>query len=63
MPKYSIKANGNIIKFRSVCDSEARLKAFRMNPYYSNFKRLESRWWLLVYPVLFLLGLYGVGLL
>ena len=63
MHRYSIKVNGKTVKFRAESQQEARYKAFSINPYYRDLKRLESRWWLLIYPVLFLLGIYGVKML
>ncbi|QDP46624.1 MAG: hypothetical protein Tp1137MES00d2C23059491_43 [Prokaryotic dsDNA virus sp.] len=63
MPRYSVNIAGNVVKLNANSEQEAKLKAFRLSPYYSDLKRLESRWWLLVYPVLFLLGWYGVSLL
>ena len=58
MPRYSVKANGLTVIFEAVSQSEAICKAYLISPFYSDLKRLESRWWLLVYPVLFLLGWY-----
>ena len=63
MPRYSIKANGKTVVFRASNKYEARRVAFRMDRCYSNFKRLESRWWLMVFPGLFVLGLIGVSTL
>ena len=63
MPRYNIKADGKTLVFRARNDREARLKAFRISKSYTNFKRLESRWWLLIYPVLFAVGyLFIAGL-
>lgn len=61
MPKYSIKADSKTIAFRARNNREARLKAFRISKSYTNFKRLESRWWLLIYPLMFVVGYLFVG--
>ena len=63
MPRYSIKVDGQAVIFKAKSQREALSKAYLISPFYSELKRLESRWWLLVYPVLFLLGWYGVSLL
>jgi len=63
MPRYSIKVDGQTVIFKAVSQRESLSKANLISPFYSDLKRLESRWWLLVYPVLFLLGWYGVSLL
>tara|TARA_R110002049_G_scaffold297332_1_gene486203 strand:+ start:951 stop:1142 length:192 start_codon:yes stop_codon:yes gene_type:complete len=63
MPRYSVKADGLKVIFKAKSQREAICKAYLISPLYSDLKRLESRWWLLVYPVLFLLGWYGVSLL
>jgi len=63
MPRYSIKVDGQTVIFKAVSQREAICKAYLISPFYSDLKRLESRWWLLVYPVLFLFGWYGVSLL
>ena len=63
MPRYSVKVDGQTVIFKAVSQREALSKACLISPFYSDLKRLESRWWLLVYPVLFLLGWYGVSLL
>lgn len=59
MPKYTVKVRGEVVKFRARNDADAKLQAFRINPFYSDLKRLESRWWLLVYVLVFLLCWYG----
>lgn len=59
MPKYSVKIAGNAVKFSAKNQREAVSHAFRLSPYYSDLKRLESRWWLLGYVVLILLGLFA----
>lgn len=61
MPRYNIKVNSKTIVFRARSDREARLKAFRISKSYTNFKRLESRWWLLIYPLMFVVGYLFVG--
>ena len=58
MPRYSVKADGLTVIFKAVSQREAICKAYLISPFYSDLKRLESRWWLLVYPVLFLFGWY-----
>ena len=63
MPRYSVKVDGQTVIFKAVSQREALSKAHLISPFYSDLKRLESRWWLLIYPVLFLFGWYGVGLL
>jgi len=63
MSIYSVKVDGQAVIFKAASQREALSKAHLISPFYSDLKRLESRWWLLVYPVLFLLGLYGVSLL
>jgi hypothetical protein len=59
MNNYTIKVRGKIVKFKAENDTAAKIRALRISPYYSDLKRSESRWWLLVYVVLFLLGLLG----
>ena len=63
MPRYSVKVDGQTVIFKAVSQREALCKAYLISPFYSDLKRLESRWWRLIYPVLFLLGWYGVSLL
>ena len=63
MPRYSVKVDGQTVIFKAASHREALCKAYLISPLYSYLKRLESRWWLLIYPVLFLLGWYGVSLL
>jgi len=63
MPRYSVKVDGQTVIFKAASQREALSRAYLISPFYSDLKRLESRWWLLVYPVLFLLGWYGVSLL
>ena len=64
MPRYSVKADGLKVIFKAKSQREAIREAHLISPFYSDLKCLESRWWLLVYPVLFLLGYYiGVELL
>jgi len=63
MPRYSAKVDGQTVIFKAVSQREALSKVHLISPLYSDLKRLESRWWLLIYPVLFLLGWYGVSLL
>ena len=64
MPRCSVKVDGQTVIFKAVSKREAICKAYLISPFYSDLKRLESRWWLLVYPVVFLLGYYiGVSLL
>jgi len=63
MPRYSIKVDGKTVIFKAKSQREAICKAYLISPFYSDLRRLESSWWLLVYPVLFLLGWYGVSLL
>lgn len=53
MPKYSIKVSGKTVKFSARNQREAISKAFSISPFYSDLKRLDSRWWLLVYVLLF----------
>jgi len=53
MPKYSIKVNGKTVIFKARNQREAVSHAFRLSPYYSDLKRLDSRWWLLVYVLLY----------
>ena len=63
MPRYSVKVDGQPVIFKAVSKREAIKNAHLISPFYSDLKLLESLWWLLVYPVLFLLGWYGVSLL
>ena len=56
MPRYSVNINGNVVKFSAESQREAVSIAFRLSPYYSNLKRLESRWWLLGYVLVFVVG-------
>ena len=63
MARYSVKADCLTVIFKAKSQREAICKAYLISPFYSGLKRLESRCWLLVYPVLFLLGWYGVSLL
>lgn len=63
MPRYSVKADGLTVIFKAVSQREATCKAYLISPFYSDLKRLNSRWWLLIYPCLFLLGLYGARFL
>lgn len=53
MSKYSIKVNGKTVIFSARNQREALKVAFSINSRYSDLKRLESRWWLLVYVLLF----------
>lgn len=53
MPKYSIKVSGKTVKFSAQNQREALKTAFNIDSRYSNLKRLDSRWWLLVYVLLF----------
>ena len=53
MPKYSIKVSGKTVIFKARNKRDAISEAFRISPLYSNLKRLDSRWWLLVYALLF----------
>lgn len=52
MPKYSIKVNGKTVIFKARNQREAICKAYLISPFYSDLKRLDSRWWLLVYVLL-----------
>lgn len=52
MPKYSIKVSGKTVIFKARNQREAISKAFSISPFYSDLKRLDSRWWLLVYVLL-----------
>ena len=64
MPRYSIKVDGQTVIFKAVSQREAIRKAYLISTFYSDLKRLESRWWLFVYPAVFLFGYYiGVSLL
>ena len=64
MPRYSVRVDGKAVIFKAVSQREAIYKAYFISPFYSDLKRLESRLWILVYPVVFLLGYYiGVSLL
>lgn len=64
MPRYSIKVDGQAVIFKAASQREAICKAYLISPFYSDLKRLDSRWWLLVYPAVFLFGYYiGVKLL
>ena len=53
MPKYSIKVSGKTVIFKARSQREAISEAFSISPFYSDLKRLDSRWWLLVYVFLF----------
>lgn len=53
MPKYSIKVSGKTIIFKARNQREAISKAFCISPFYSDLKRLDSHWWLLMYVLLF----------
>lgn len=59
MPRYSVNIAGNVVKFSAQNQREAVYHAFRLSPYYSDLKRLESRWWLLGYVMLILLSLFA----
>ncbi|HEY7866783.1 MAG TPA: hypothetical protein VIC51_12360 [Psychromonas sp.] len=63
MPKYSIKVKGKTVKFSAENQREAISKAFSISTYYCDLKRLDSRWWLLIYPVGFLLGWFFMNVL
>jgi len=63
MARYSVKVDGKTVIFKAVSQREALSKAYLISPFYSDLNRLESRWWLLVYPALVLLGWYWVSLL
>jgi len=64
MPRYSVKVDCQTVIFKAASQREALCKAYLISPFYSDLKRLESRWWLLIYPFLFLFGWYiGVELL
>ena len=52
MPKYSIKVSGKTVIFKARNQREAISEAFRISTFYSDLKRLDSRWWLLVYVLL-----------
>lgn len=56
MPKYSIKVNGKTVIFGAKNQREALKVAFNISSRYSDLKRLESRWWLLVYVLVFVVG-------
>lgn len=58
MARYSIKVSGTTVVFKASSQREAARKAYLISPFYSDLKRLNSRWWLLIYPCLFLLGWY-----
>lgn len=53
MPKYSIKVSGKTIKFSAKNQRDALKVAFNINSRYSDLKRSDSHWWLLVYVLLF----------
>jgi hypothetical protein len=52
MPKYIIKVNGKTVIFKARNQREAAKVAFGISSSYSDLKRLDSRWWLLVYVLL-----------
>lgn len=63
MSRYSIKVDGNLIKFKAESQRDAILKAYLISPFYSELKPLPSRLWYLIHVVAFGLGFYGAQML
>lgn len=56
MHRYSVDVGGKTIRFRAKSQREAVSIAFGISKRYSDLKRLESRWWLLIFPLVFVVG-------
>ena len=59
MPRYSVKADGLTVIFKAVSQRDAIRKAHLISPFYSDLKRLVSRWWHLIWVVVIGLGFYA----
>lgn len=59
MARYSINTKDGVLIFTANNQKDALAKAYLLNTFYSELKKLPSRLWLLIYPALFALGVFG----